>query len=161
MSDKEPETIPSIEMGIQSIRLEGFEIMEAGQKVKRQLAPDNYEFLLTFNFQLNEVDKTVDIRLHAILSNKDTKEQLALIKTLIVINVINFYEVAIKTPEGLYMLPQGVLALFTSISVSTTRGMSVMCLANTSFSNAFIPVFNAQTFMSQMTIVPFPETKET
>ena len=105
-----------------------------------------YKFNFEFSFKVN-VDSTIEIIVKAIIYNSFNKE-LGSIKGHFYFLIKDFSEVAKPVhgePDKININPEVVTSLM-GVSVSTLRGMFIMCASNSILKNAFFPIINTAQF---------------
>ncbi len=108
--------------------------------------------LTNFNFNINiesKADGTNNL-LFVIVSveikSEDQNHILGSLALSCVYNVVNFEEVIKIDPSGKLDIPQPLIDVLNSISISTTRGVMFSTFKGTFLHNAFLPIIDPKSF---------------
>jgi hypothetical protein len=132
---------------LKSAKLLGFEITEAGNKVENQIDRDNYEFKWDISFKVDQKVKAITVTLITTLFDKISSPKIDLVrlKTEFTVEVKNFNDFMDKGTNK-PVIPGTIIPILANIAVSTTRGIFLVCVSPTKFSNALIPLTDPKTF---------------
>jgi hypothetical protein len=153
---KDTQTKPiEIHLSFKEVRFAGFSTTEYADNLENQLPQTEYEFQFELNMNFQKAEKTAEFTLKATVYNKNSnpKVELGNIKSVVSFHIKNFDDI-IFIDEGKMKIPNELILTGASVSISTTRGMFVMCAATSKISNAVIPLVNPQKFLSSITNNP-------
>ena len=132
---------------IKSITCNNFKVAEITKAELKNIPKDKFAFEFNVNLKMESVKKEVIIHSLTKIYAYDSKSlYLGEIETTGVFELINFDEIT-KAYKG--MMPNGVLAMFLGILLSTTRGILLIKSEGTSITGALMPIINAGSFFSQ------------
>jgi hypothetical protein len=106
---------------------------------------DSYQFELSLNVQISEIQKTLNIIISTSLfqkENENLKHKLASLQSFFVFQIINFEELVLKTEDKKFNVKDPVIDICFGLSLSTTRGMYNIKLENTPYSSAILPIID-------------------
>ncbi|SRR5260221_5469291 len=140
----------NIMLSLLEVKCLSFSLTDYAQKNKTPIAFDKYEFEFRVETAIDEKSKAILLIFTAKLLEKqeNVKYELAELKSLTAIKLINFEEIIIKNENG-FGIPDQLLALCSGIAVSNTRGMYAIKLESTPYSNALIPLMDTKLFIPQ------------
>ena len=147
MSKEEKKSLVTI--GIHDIKYISFDFTNKAKSLKKGFDKGKYEFNFHLNSVVLEKEKQLRVELTIDLNGIDKKDnnvEIAQLKTTFLYRVVNFEQV-IKKINNSFSIPDHLFAITSSISVSTARGMFVMNLKDTLFSNAIIPIMDGKNFV--------------
>lgn len=132
-----------ITVRLKSVQLLSFGITEAGRNLTEPLIPDDCQFNWDLNFKTDVNTKTIRVILKTALGSKKDVPMVELVgmETQMIFEVLNLDEfVDPKTKKA--KLPVFIMPKLGEISISTARGIFLVSVAGTIFSNALVPLVN-------------------
>ena len=130
-----------------------FSFTEFAQKNKEIIPHTGYAYQFRLNVTIKESDKNVSFTLTVQIyqgSDKEIKEKICSVTSLVVFNIANFETVLRRDKTGRHEIPQELNGVFGEVAVSTTRGILCAKLTDTIYSNAIIPLLNVPEFIKRM-----------
>lgn len=130
-------------------RLKGIELLS---KFIEERKPEIVSLSEDFHFELSseilvkkELKQLITITTISIFESIKMEVLLAKLKVALVVEVVNFDDVALLQGEGVYKILLGFDKVLISISISTCRGILFKELSGTYLHKAFLPIINIDT----------------
>lgn len=130
----------------------GFNWTEFGQSNKEQIPADLYEF--QFALQLNAIEdlRVISLSLITKLFDKrdnNDKKEICQLSSSVTFNINNFDEVLKKNGAGQILIPDQIIQICGGIAVSNIRGMFIIKLQDSIYSNALLPLIDPKILVPQ------------
>jgi len=130
-----------------------FELTDVAKQNQIGIPFDKYKFDFRFKFDLDGEKKTATIRIDSVLSSiSDTPGILATLNSINEFLIVNFDKVVVKNIHGQLQIPDAALHSFLSVSVSSLRGMYIIKLEDTIYSNAILPLVDTSQLVPKKTV---------
>ncbi|MGC4034898.1 MAG: hypothetical protein QM764_02980 [Chitinophagaceae bacterium] len=140
------EEAPVITISLKELRCVSFELSEYGISNKIPIHLDNYEFQFSINFGLHEPTHHTVTDLNIIVyEKKPDGVKLELAKAYIYLKflIVNFDDIIKKDDKlKLFQVPDNLIELCNSISLSSARGMFSVKFEGTLYTNCIIPLLD-------------------
>ena len=119
------------------------EIVERAMVLPESLteAPANFNFNITVNVQVNELESLIIPRVSIIVSNKEDGADLGKIVVNNVIKMPNLHEFLVES-DGKNGVQQGLIKKLSETAISTTRGVMWDSFRGTFLHGAILPVID-------------------
>lgn len=131
-----------------------FSLTEYALNNKAPISQDRYEFAFAVNLTLLDTLKQVRVLISVKLFEKDDKggkSQIAELNSSYLFLIHNFDEALQRDPvSGNWIIPREFFQLFNGISISGVRGMYSVKLDDTLYSNAVLPIVDANLLLPNM-----------
>lgn len=132
---------------LRSVKVLGFEITEAGKVLDHPIVEDGYEYRWNLRVDAIKAERSLDAVLTTHLAEKAApKVDLATLKIQLIIEVKNFEAFQIDDKTQQVIIPAPLMPVIGGIAVATARGIFLLCVLPTKFSNALIPLINPNLF---------------
>ena len=106
----------------------------------------NFNFNVSLESKADAIKKLIFVIVSIEIKTADQKELLGLIVASCIYEVANFEEIIKIETEGKINIPQPLVEILNSISISTTRGIMFSTFKGTFLHNAFLPIIDPQAF---------------
>lgn len=135
-------------MRLSEVKCLEFTLTDYAKEKKEDIPAERYEFDFKVESSINKERKSLTIIMTATLQEKKdgVKFDLAILKSLTEIVIINFDDVIISKDASLGV-PDQLLIIGNTISLSNTRGMYAVKLESTRFTDAIIPILDPKIFL--------------
>ena len=134
---------------LKELKCLSFELTDYANSNTKQIASDGYEFQFNLELLIFEETKSTKLALITTLLEKVTekeKHELAKLKAELTFVVVNFWDV-FKTQGDKILIPDQLITAFSNIAIGGVRGMFVIKLEGTRFSNAILPLLDSKIFL--------------
>jgi hypothetical protein len=132
------------------IQLKAIELL--GGSINLPVTPDvpltNFNFNISLESKADGINKIVFVIVSIEIKSEDQNHVLGSLAISCVYNVVNFEEVIKTEPSGKLDIPQPLIEIFNSISISTMRGVMFSTFKGTFLHNAFLPIIDPKSFQS-------------
>lgn len=148
MSGNTEQQNPSISITLSLIENKclSFDLTEYALSNKKAVNFESYEFSFTLNFNLLEKEKQARVVLNCKLYEKqgpNFKLEIAELKSTTLFFIQNYDEIIKRDDSKINVLiPNPLIELCNSVTLSSTRGMFSVKLENTLYSNAVFPLID-------------------
>jgi hypothetical protein len=121
-------------------------------KTSINLPPGPEVSLASFNFNLNletradATNKIIFVIASVEIKSEDQSNTLGSLVVSCIYNIDNFDEVVTVEADGKLDIPQQIIEILKSISISTTRGVMFSTFKGTFLHNAFLPIVDPRSF---------------
>lgn len=134
---------------IHSISLNNFKVADISKEQKKSLNKDKFAFEFNMNVKIEPKKKEITIHnLTTIFADDSKTNYLGEIEATGVFELQNFEEVT-EASKG--MMPNGIIAMYIGLLLSTTRGMLLLKTEGTAIEGALMPIVNTGSFFSPKT----------
>jgi hypothetical protein len=106
----------------------------------------NFNFNISLESKADRENKLVFVIVSIEIRNEDQTNILGSLSISCIYNVGNFEEVIIIDPAGNLHIPQPLIEILNSISISTARGVLFSTFKGTFLHNAFLPIIDPKSF---------------
>jgi hypothetical protein len=106
----------------------------------------NFNFNVSLESKADAIKKLIFVIVSIEIKTADQKEILGVIVASCIYEVANFEEIIKIETEGKINIPQPLVEILNSISISTTRGIMFSTFKGTFLHNAFLPIIDPQAF---------------
>jgi hypothetical protein len=111
---------------------------------------EQYEFNFTINFNLNQASQQARVSSIVKLQEKQddgSGKELAELKSTHLFFVQNFHEIIHIASNGMLLIPNPLIEVCNSISISSIRGMYSIKKENTVFRHAVLPLIDPKSLL--------------
>jgi hypothetical protein len=132
------------------IQLKGVELLSSNQRISTAdtINIRNFNFNINIETKADAPNKLLFAIIHIEILNEDQTTMLGSISVSCIFEVKNFEELIKIESEGKLTLPQQLVDMINSISLSTTRGVMFATFKGTPLHNAFLPIINPKQLQS-------------
>jgi hypothetical protein len=130
------------------MKLKGIEMLNGSLQL-----PSNQDLNITnFNFNINieskadAPNKIVFVIVNIEIKNEDQSVILGSISVSCIYEILNFVDVIKISTDGKLDIPQALIEVLNSISISTTRGVMFSTFKGTFLHNAVLPIIDPRQF---------------
>ncbi|MCY7310623.1 MAG: hypothetical protein LH619_07585 [Chitinophagaceae bacterium] len=141
MADILPVAIPL------QFKMKGVELLKSQiNQPAANFSATEFKFNINIETKLDPVQKLIFVITTAEVKADDNQELLGVISSACIFGIDNFDEVFKKVSEDKYHIPDDVMLVFISISLSTLRGIMFEHFRGTYLHTAFLPVIDPKQF---------------
>jgi hypothetical protein len=144
---KRKKTEPFITRDIE-IQLKGIELLNIDQRLSAvdTINIRNFNFNINIETKADAPNKLLFAIIHIEILTEDQSQVLGGISVSCIFELKNFEELIKIESEGKLTLPQQLVDIINSISLSTTRGVMFATFKGTPLHNAFLPIIDPKQF---------------
>ena len=125
-----------------------FHLTEFAKNNKEPIPVGNSQYVISTGFEVNETKDLIIVKINSIaLDNPIDKNELFSITSTYDFKFIEADKVFIKN-GAITSVPNALLVTLYSIALSTHRGMNIIKLENTIYSDIFLPIIDANQFIA-------------
>jgi hypothetical protein len=114
----------------------------------QHMALQNFEFALQIENRIDAPSKMVFVIVQVAIFTGDQAKELGKITVSCIFEIANFSEVIILGPDGQQTIPQHLIEMLNSISISTTRGVMFATYKGTYLHTAVLPIIDPKQFQT-------------
>jgi hypothetical protein len=143
----------SITLSILENKCESFTFTPYALSLKAPLGKDEYEFNFTINLNLIQASQHARVSTIVKLLEKkanDSRMELAELRSTHLFWIQNFKEIIFTNSQGQMVIPNPLMEVCNSISISSIRGMFSVKTENTLFDNLILPLMNPKSLIPQV-----------
>jgi hypothetical protein len=146
---KRKKTEPPISKDIE-IQLKGVELLGSNQRISTADTVNirNFNFNINLETKADAPNRLLFAIIHIEILTEDQSQVLGGISVSCIFEIKNFEELIKIEAEGKLTLPQQLVDIINSISLSTTRGVMFATFKGTPLHNAFLPIIDPKQFKS-------------
>lgn len=124
------------------IQLKGIELLGINQHIPNSgtINPRNFKFNINIETKVDALNKLLFAIVHVEILTEDQSLALGAISVSCIFELKNFDELIKTETSGKIALPQQLVDIINSISISTTRGVMFASFKGTPLHNAFLPI---------------------
>ncbi len=141
MTNKEQNNKPNFDFKLIGIELVNSSLSNPGVVIEKQIFHFNIKIEQKINVEKNLIIVAPEIE----VQQDDKKTTLGTIKVACIYNVTNLDEFKVEKGD-IVSLPNEIITMLNSISLSTTRGVMFSQLKGTFLHNAFLPIIDPKGF---------------
>lgn len=112
------------------------------------LALTNFTFNINLESKADGTNELVFVIVSVQIKNEDQTHVLGSLAISCVYNIVNFDEIIKVEPTGKLDIPQPLIEILNSISISTVRGVMFSTFKGTFLHNAFLPIIDPKSFQT-------------
>jgi hypothetical protein len=131
-----------------SIQLRAIEIVN--QNILKPTTIDlnsvNWSYGLGVEMKLDPTNKLVYVFINVVIQPESKETTLGSITTSCIFQIDNWSEIVTTTETGQFKLPEPIIIMLNSISISTTRGIMFSQFKGTFLHNAVLPIIDPKQF---------------
>lgn len=144
---KRKKTEPFKSMNIE-IQLKGVELLSSNQCLSTAdtINIRNFNFNINIETKVDAANKLLFAIIHIEILTENQSQVLGGISVSCIFELKNFEELIKIESEGKLTLPQQLIDIINSISLSTTRGVMFATFKGTPLHNAFLPIIDPKQF---------------
>ncbi len=144
---KRKKTEPFITRDIE-IQLKGIELLNIDQRLSAvdTINIRNFNFNINIETKADAPNKLLFAIIHIEILTEDQSQVVGGISVSCIFELKNFEELIKIESEGKLTLPQQLVDIINSISLSTTRGVMFATFKGTPLHNAFLPIIDPKQF---------------
>jgi hypothetical protein len=144
---KRKKTAPPISKDIE-IQLKGIELLNIDQRLSTAdtINIRNFNFNINIETKADAPNKLLFAIIHIEILTEDQKTVLGGISVSCIFELKNFDDLIKIESDGKLNLPQQVVDIINSISLSTTRGVMFATFKGTPLHSAFLPIIDPKQF---------------
>jgi hypothetical protein len=130
------------------IQLKGVELLSSNQRLSTvdTINIRNFNFNINIETKADAPNKLLFAIIHIEILTEDQSQVLGGISVSCIFELKNFEELIKIEAEGKLTLPQQLVDIINSISLSTTRGVMFATFKGTPLHNAFLPIIDPKQF---------------
>lgn len=130
------------------IQLKGIELLSSNQYMLSPgtINPGNFKFNINIETKVDALNKLLFAIVHVEILTENQSLALGAISVNCIFELKNFDAIIKTESTGKIALPQQLLDIVNSISISTTRGVMFASFKGTPLHNAFLPMIEPQPF---------------
>jgi hypothetical protein len=106
----------------------------------------NFNFNINLESKADGTNKLVFVIVTIDVTSEDQKYLLGSLVISCIYNIVNFDEVIKVDPSGKIDIPQPLIEILNSITISTARGVMFTTFKGTFLHNAFLPIIDPKSF---------------
>lgn len=126
------------------IQLKAIELLNSSISVPQpnNLPLANFNFIINIESKADSSNKLVFVIVNIKIESEDQKQTFGTLTISCIYTVLNFDQVIKIDPTGKYDIPQMLIEILNSISISTARGVMFSTFKGTFLHNAFLPIID-------------------
>ncbi len=111
-----------------------------------EVSLNNFNFNISLESKADATNKFLFVIVSVEIRSEDQNHILGSLAVSCIYNVVNFDEVVKIEADGKLDIPQPLVEILNSISISTTRGVMFSTFKGTFLHNAFLPIVDPRSF---------------
>jgi len=108
----------------------------------------NFNFNINIESKADAINKLVFVIVNVDIRNDDQSLILGSLSVSCIYEIVNFEELIKTDTEGKYTIPQPMIEILNSISISTVRGVMFSTFKGTFLHNAVLPIVDPKQIQS-------------
>lgn len=111
-----------------------------------EVSLNNFNFNISLESKADATNKILFVIVSVEIRSEDQNQVLGSLAVSCIYSIVNFDEVVKIEADGKLNIPQSLVEILNSISISTTRGVMFSTFKGTFLHNAFLPIIDPRSF---------------
>lgn len=131
-----------------NILMKGVELLESNQNraIPETINMRNFNFNIQIETNADAQNKLLFAIVNVEILSEDKTIKIGGISVNCIFGLNNFEEIIEISPKGIMSIPQPLMDIINSISISTTRGVMFATFKGTQLHHAFLPIIDPKQF---------------